>query len=61
MNTGTGAAARAATFLSRIVQNQKINHLETCMENRKILSSTEFRNARRKFIYIVANERENII
>jgi hypothetical protein len=36
INTGTGAAARAATFLTRIVQNQKINYLEPCMEKRKV-------------------------
>jgi hypothetical protein len=31
LNNGTGAAA--AAFLSGVVQNQRINNLENCMEN----------------------------
>jgi hypothetical protein len=34
MNIGTGAAG-AATFLAGIVQNQRTNHIKSCMEKRK--------------------------
>ena len=58
MNTGTGAAA-ATTTVPGIVQNQRINHLETCTEKKENLSTSEFRNVWRILIYRVA-KREKI-